>query len=165
MSNDNKSNPKNVSNFNQDKEKLSETLSPLSYYVTQENGTEPPFSHAYDKEFRKGIYVDIVSGEPLFASSHKYDSGCGWPAFSRPIKAEMLVTRDDFSHGRTRTEVRSRGADSHLGHVFEDGPEEMGGLRYCINGASLKFIPLEEMQAEGYEEWITLVESTDSGGN
>lgn len=132
-------------------------LSDEQYYVTQQSGTERPFSHAYDHEFGKGIYVDIVSGEPLFSSSDKYDSGCGWPAFSRPIEQAVVNEHFDGSHGMRRTEVRSRVADSHLGHVFNDGLPELGGLRYCINGAALRFVPLEDMAAEGYGNLVDLV--------
>ena len=126
--------------------------------MTQQNGTERPFSHEYDHQFERGIYVDIVSGEPLFSSSDKYDSGCGWPAFSKPIDTAVINELFDDSHGMRRTEVRSRVADSHLGHVFNDGLPELGGMRYCINGASLRFIPLNEMEQEGYGDLIGLVE-------
>ncbi|MBK0348417.1 peptide-methionine (R)-S-oxide reductase MsrB [Aerococcaceae bacterium zg-ZJ1578] len=138
-------------------ERLSE-LTELQYKVTQENATERPFTGEYDDFYEKGIYVDIVSGEPLFSSAAKYDAGCGWPAFSKPIQAETITEHVDNSLARTRTEVRSSQADSHLGHVFEDGPAELGGLRYCINSAALKFIPLEEMAALGYEDYIQYVE-------
>ena len=133
-------------------------LTDEQYYVTQQNGTERPFSHEYDHQFERGIYVDIVSGEPLFSSSDKYDSGCGWPAFSKPIDTAVINELFDDSHGMRRTEVRSRVADSHLGHVFNDGLPELGGMRYCINGASLRFIPLNEMEQEGYGDLIGLVE-------
>jgi peptide-methionine (R)-S-oxide reductase len=126
--------------------------------VTQQNGTERPFSHEYDHQFERGIYVDIVSGEPLFSSSDKYDSGCGWPAFSKPIDTAVINELFDDSHGMRRTEVRSRVGDSHLGHVFNDGLPELGGMRYCINGASLRFIPVNEMEQEGYGDLIGLVE-------
>jgi peptide-methionine (R)-S-oxide reductase len=139
------------------KEDLREKLNDLQYKVTQENGTESPFHNTYDKHFEKGIYVDIVSGEPLFVSTHKYNSGCGWPAFTKPISREFIKEKTDFSHNMHRIEVRSKSADSHLGHVFTDGPEKEGGLRYCINSAALKFIPLEKMVEEGYEEYISLV--------
>lgn len=139
-------------------EELRRTLTDLQYEVTQEGGTERAFSNAYDREFRPGIYVDITTGEPLFRSTDKYDSGCGWPAFSRPISDSLLVERTDLRYGMHRTEVRSRLGQSHLGHVFDDGPRELGGLRYCINSASLRFIPLEEMEAEGYGDYIHLVE-------
>lgn len=133
-------------------------LSDLQYQVTQENATERPFTGEYDDFYEKGIYVDIVSGQALFSSAAKYDAGCGWPAFSRPIQAQVVTEHVDNSLARTRTEIRSQDADSHLGHVFQDGPEELGGLRYCINSAALKFIPLEEMEAAGYADYIQYVE-------
>ena len=133
-------------------------LTDEQYYVTQQNGTERPFSHEYDHQFERGIYVDIVSGEPLFSSSDKYDSGCGWPAFSKPIDTAVINELFDDSHGMRRTEVRSRVGDSHLGHVFNDGLPELGGMRYCINGESLRFIPVNEMEQEGYGDLIGLVE-------
>ncbi|HFI0463600.1 TPA: peptide-methionine (R)-S-oxide reductase MsrB [Streptococcus suis] len=133
-------------------------LNPIQYQVTQENATERPFTGEYDDFYEKGIYVDIVSGQPLFSSAAKYDAGCGWPAFSKPIVEDALTEHQDTSLSRVRTEVRSQDADSHLGHVFEDGPEELGGLRYCINSAALKFIPLDQMQAEGYGDYIQYVE-------
>ena len=139
-------------------EKLKETLSPLAYQVTQEQGTEAPFSGEYDDFYQKGIYVDIVSGEPLFASKDKYDAGCGWPSFTKPIQRQNIQKKADFSHGMHRVEVRSKAADSHLGHVFSDGPQAAGGLRYCINSAALRFIPVEEMEAAGYGEYVGLVE-------
>jgi len=133
-------------------------LTPLEYLVTQYADTELPFTGALDHQFAPGIYVDIVSGEPLFVSSDKYDSGCGWPAFSRPIADAFLTEKDDDTiPGRPRVEVRSAGADSHLGHVFTDGPADRGGLRYCINSASLRFVPLEDMDAEGYRDYKHLV--------
>ncbi|WP_439636712.1 peptide-methionine (R)-S-oxide reductase MsrB [Oceanicaulis sp.] len=134
-------------------------LTPEQRYVTQESGTERPFTGALLDEKRDGIFVDIVSGEPLFASADKYESGCGWPSFTRPITPEALDELRDDTHGMVRTEVRSTHADSHLGHVFPDGPEEAGGLRYCINSAALRFIPLEEMEAEGYGEYIDFVKA------
>lgn len=133
-------------------------LTPEQYRVTQENGTERPGSGEYDQHFEPGIYVDIVSGEPLFASSSKFDAGCGWPSFARPLVPEHVAERTDTSHGMVRTEVRSRHGDSHLGHVFPDGPPELGGLRYCINSAALRFIPRERMEAEGYGAWLDQVE-------
>lgn len=141
-----------------DQEKLKETLSPLAYQVTQEQGTEAPFSGKYDDFYQKGIYVDIVSGEPLFASKDKYDAGCGWPSFTKPIQRQNIREKADFSHGMHRVEVRSKTADSHLGHVFSDGPQAAGGLRYCINSAALRFIPVEEMATAGYGELVDLVE-------
>ncbi|SHJ75631.1 peptide-methionine (R)-S-oxide reductase [Clostridium cavendishii DSM 21758] len=136
------------------KEELKRKLTELQYLVTQENATERPFANEYDKHFEEGIYVDIVSGEPLFASGDKFNSGCGWPAFSKPISRKFIKEKADFTHNMHRIEVRSKNADSHLGHVFNDGPEEDGGLRYCINSASLRFIPKDKMQEEGYEEYI-----------
>ena len=136
---------------------LRERLTPLQYEVTQHNATERPFHNEYNAEFRPGIYVDIVYGKPLFVSDDKFESGCGWPAFSRPIDSSLITTHRDTSGGRERLEVRSAGADSHLGHVFPDGPAELGGLRYCINSASLRFIPLDRMAAEGYAEYIPLI--------
>lgn len=133
-------------------------LTELQYKVTQEEFTERPFSGEYDDFYEKGIYVDIVSGEPLFSSTSKYDAGCGWPSFATPIAGSRLKEEIDNSLARTRIEIRSSEADSHLGHVFEDGPAEMGGLRYCINSASLKFVPLEEMDAAGYSDYKVHVE-------
>ncbi len=132
-------------------------LTPEQYAVTQENATEPPGSGALLHNSAPGLYVDVVSGEPLFSSRDKYDSGCGWPSFTRPIDSACVRELEDRSHGMIRTEVRSAGADSHLGHVFPDGPPERGGLRYCINSAALRFIPLEEMEAQGYGDYIPLV--------
>ncbi|WP_370268932.1 peptide-methionine (R)-S-oxide reductase MsrB [Nioella sp.] len=129
-------------------------LTPEQFRVTQENGTERPFTGEYDHHFEPGIYVDIVSGEPLFASSQKFNSGCGWPSFAKPLEAAHVVELRDTTHGMIRTEVRSAHGDSHLGHVFPDGPREMGGLRYCINSASLRFVPKAEMEAEGYGAYL-----------
>lgn len=133
---------------------LKKTLSPIQYKVTLENGTEPPFNNEYHDNFHPGIYVDIITGKPLFSSKDKFDSGCGWPAFSRPINKGYLQEKHDFSHGMFRTEVRSSNSNSHLGHVFADGPQELGGLRYCINSAALRFIPKEEMQQAGYGDYL-----------
>ncbi|HEY2835139.1 MAG TPA: peptide-methionine (R)-S-oxide reductase MsrB [Rhizomicrobium sp.] len=127
--------------------------------VTQDSETERPFANQYWDSHERGLYVDIVSGEPLFLSSDKFDSGCGWPSFSRPVKGSSIVETADASLGMTRTEVRSVGADSHLGHVFDDGPEELGGLRYCINSASLRFIPLADLESEGYGEYVGQITS------
>lgn len=142
----------------EEKSEIKETLTDIQYQVTQENATELPFSSELDNFYEKGIYVDVISGEPLFSSTDKYNAGCGWPSFSKPIEKNINYYEDDFLTGRTRIEVRSKNADSHLGHVFSDGPEEKGGLRYCINGASLRFIPLEEMDKEGYSEYKDKVE-------
>ncbi|MBT0959336.1 peptide-methionine (R)-S-oxide reductase MsrB [Alphaproteobacteria bacterium KMM 3653] len=142
--------------------KTEEALAQLSdeeFRVTQQSGTERPFTGAYDDHFEAGIYVDIVSGEPLFASSAKFNSGCGWPSFAKPIEGDWVTEHDDSSHGMRRVEVRSKHGDSHLGHVFPDGPREMGGLRYCINSASLRFVPLAEMEAEGYGAYVDQVEA------
>ncbi len=131
-------------------DELKHELTGLQYEVTQHSMTEPPFENEYDQQFAPGIYVDITTGEPLFLSTHKFQSGCGWPSFSKPISKELIQELTDHSHGMTRTEVRSNRGDSHLGHVFPDGPKESGGLRYCINSASLRFIPKEEMENQGY---------------
>jgi peptide-methionine (R)-S-oxide reductase len=133
-------------------------LSRERYRITQQNGTEYSGSGEYLHNGAPGIYVDIVSGEPLFASSDKFESGCGWPSFTKPIVPAFVNELRDTSHGMIRTEVRSTHGDSHLGHVFPDGPQDHGGLRYCINSAALRFIPLERMEAEGYGEYIDQVE-------
>lgn len=138
------------------REDLIERLSPIEYKVTQENATERPHTHEYNKNEDEGIYVDIVSGEPLFSSQTKYDAGCGWPSFTNPIEKEHVIEKRDISHGMMRNEVRSKYGDSHLGHVFNDGPKEEGGLRYCINGASLRFVKKEDMEKEGYGEYLKL---------
>lgn len=130
---------------------LKAKLSPIQYAVTQQSATERPFTGKYDQFDQPGIYVDVVSGEPLFSSLDKYDSGCGWPAFTKPL--EKLKMKRDQSHGMERTEVRSVEADSHLGHVFTDGPQDKGGLRYCINSAALRFIPVKELEQQGYGEY------------
>ncbi|MCY0877813.1 MAG: peptide-methionine (R)-S-oxide reductase MsrB [Firmicutes bacterium] len=132
------------------------TLTPLQYQVTQLNATEPPFQNAYWNNREDGIYVDIVSGEPLFSSRDQFDAGCGWPSFTKPLKPDAIYQQWDFSHGMTRIEVRSREADSHLGHVFPDGPKDAGGLRYCINSAALRFIPKERLAEAGYGEYLAL---------
>ena len=135
-------------------EELKKTLTKAQYEVTQHSDTEPPFQNEYYNLFREGIYVDVTSGEPLFVSTDKFDSGCGWPSFSKPIKEELIIEKSDNTLFRHRTEVRSKFGDAHLGHVFTDGPKEMGGLRYCINSASLRFIPKEEMEQQGYGAWL-----------
>lgn len=133
-----------------------DALSPEQYRVTQENGTELPFTGEYCDNHEPGIYVDVVSGEPLFASVNKFDSGSGWPSFTRPIDGDSVVERHDGSHFMDRVEVRSAHADSHLGHVFPDGPTEAGGLRYCINSASLRFIHRDDLEAEGYGQYLRM---------
>jgi peptide-methionine (R)-S-oxide reductase len=133
-------------------------LSPTQFRITQESGTEAPGSGKYLGNNEPGIYVDIVSGEPLFASSAKYESGCGWPSFTKPLVSEHVAELRDTTHGMTRVEVRSAHGDSHLGHVFTDGPQDQGGLRYCINSASLRFVHRDDMDAEGYSEFIKQVE-------
>ncbi len=141
-----------------DADTLKQQLTHEQYRVTQNNGTERAFSHTYDDLFEPGLYVDIVSGEPLFSSQDKYQSGCGWPSFVKPITADAVTEQIDTSYNMRRVEVRSKLADSHLGHVFPDGPADRGGLRYCINGASLNFIPVEQMAAQGYAQWLNAVE-------
>jgi methionine-R-sulfoxide reductase len=137
-----------------DSAELKQKLSPMQYQVTQKSGTEPAFDNEFWSNKKPGIYVDIVSGKPLFSSLDKFDSGCGWPSFTRPVEPREVIEKRDVSHGMIRTEVRSATADSHLGHVFEDGPKAAGGLRYCINSASLRFIPVEEMEKAGYGNLI-----------
>jgi methionine-R-sulfoxide reductase len=134
---------------------LKEKLTPEQYRVTQHEGTEPAFRNAYWDNHEPGIYVDVVSGEPLFSSLDKFDSGTGWPSFTRPLEAKNVATRSDQSHFMRRTEVRSRSANSHLGHVFDDGPQPTG-LRYCMNSASMRFIPVDRLEAEGYAEYLPL---------
>lgn len=129
-------------------------LTPEQYHVTQEAGTEQPFSNTYNNHHEAGLYVDIVSGEPLFTSLDKFDSACGWPSFTKPVAADNVAEKHDTSVGMVRTEVRSRHADSHLGHVFPDGPRATGGLRYCINSASLRFIPVDDMADAGYGDYL-----------
>ena len=138
-------------------EEIKESLTDLQFQVTQQNGTELPFTNEYWEHRQRGIYVDLITGEPLFVSTDKFDSSCGWPSFTRPIAEEVLVEKADRNHGMVRTEVRSRVGDSHLGHVFKDGPLAKGGRRYCINSAALKFIPLAKMEAQGYGKFIPLV--------
>jgi peptide-methionine (R)-S-oxide reductase len=129
--------------------------------VTQRDGTERPFENAYWDNKQPGIYVDVVSGEPLFTSLDKFDGGCGWPSFTRPVETKNVVEQQDFSHGMTRTEVRSTHGDSHLGHVFQDGPPEAGGLRYCINSASVRFVPLNQLESAGYGSYLKLFQSKE----
>ena len=136
---------------------LQRELTPLQYAVTQENATERPFDNEYAANFEEGIYVDVTTGEPLFFSTDKFESGCGWPAFSKPIDKALITEHNDFSLFRARTEVRSKTGDAHLGHVFPDGPKELGGLRYCINSASLRFIPKADMEKEGYGDYLKLL--------
>lgn len=131
-------------------------LTPEQYKVTQHEGTEPPFRNEYWDNKKPGIYVDVVSGEPLFSSLDKFDSGCGWPSFTKPLDESSITTRIDRKLWMTRTEVRSKQADSHLGHVFDDGPQEAGGLRYCMNSAALRFIPVDKLEEEGYGEYLAL---------
>ncbi|PHR66852.1 MAG: peptide-methionine (R)-S-oxide reductase [Idiomarina sp.] len=137
-------------------EELKQRLNDMQYYVTQEDGTEPPFQNAYWNEKRRGIYVDVVSGEPLYSSADKFDSSCGWPSFTKTIDEQAVTEHQDLKFGMVRTEIRSAHADSHLGHVFDDGPLPLG-TRHCVNSAAVEFIPLEEMEARGYGDWIKYV--------
>jgi methionine-R-sulfoxide reductase len=140
----------------QEKKTMKPELTELQKYVTQENGTEPPFRNAYWDNHAEGIYVDVQSGEPLFSSTDKFDSGTGWPSFTKPIDKNNIVGKKDATHGMVREEVRSAKGDSHLGHLFPDGPKDKGGLRYCINSAALRFIPKDQLEAEGYGEYAAL---------
>jgi peptide-methionine (R)-S-oxide reductase len=149
-------------NYRKDPETISQ-LTPEQYEVTQQCGTEPAFNNEFWNNKEPGIYVDVVSGEPLFASVNKFDSGTGWPSFTVPIDPANVVEHSDRSYGMVRTEVRSAHGDSHLGHVFPDGPRDAGGLRYCINSAALRFIPLDDLEREGYGEFRTLFETTSTG--
>lgn len=144
-----------MSNYRKTPEALAR-LTPEQFRVTQEAATERPFDNLYNANQAAGLYVDIVSGEPLFTSLDKFDSSCGWPSFTRPVQTEFVVEKHDRTHGMARTEVRSRDGDSHLGHVFPDGPRASGGLRYCINSASLRFIPIDQLESEGYGEYRKL---------
>ena len=146
-----------MSKYTKDPEAVSR-LSPEQFRVTQQNATERPFDNAYWEHDEPGLYVDVVSGEPLFSSLDKFDSGCGWPSFTKPLATENVETQPDNSLGLNRTEVRSTHGDSHLGHVFDDGPQDAGGLRYCINSASLRFIPVDELENEGYGDYLKLFE-------
>ena len=141
-------------------EQLRKTLTPLQYQVTKHEATERPWTNKFDKHFEEGIYVCIISGEALFSSKDKYDSGCGWPAFTKPINSKEIVSTTDFKIGYARTEVRAKTGNSHLGHVFPDGPKSKGGLRYCINSASLHFIPKDKLADEGYGEYVQRFEET-----
>jgi methionine-R-sulfoxide reductase len=138
-------------------ETLAETMEAEAFHVTQEEGTERPGSSELDREFGDGIYVDVLSGEPLYSSKDKYDAGCGWPSFCKTIRENVVEEKTDHKLQMERTEVRSKIADNHLGHVFNDGPKDKGGLRYCINGAALRFIPKEAMADEGYDEYLQYV--------
>ena len=142
-------------------EELQKTLTPIQYQVTKHEATERPWTNEFDKHFEEGIYVCIISGEPLFSSKDKYDSRCGWPAFTKPINSNEIENRTDFKIGYARTEVRAKTGDSHLGHVFNDGPPSKGGLRYCINSASLRFIPKAKLTEEGYGEFASLFDSSN----
>ena len=139
-------------------DELKKKLTPEQYHVTQQCGTEPPFRNAYWNEHRPGIYVDVISGEPLFTSLDKFDSGSGWPSFTKPIEKQNVAEKSDRTLGMERTEVRSSKSDSHLGHIFDDGPADKGGMRYCINSASLRFIPVEKLKEEGYGQYLPLFE-------
>lgn len=136
-------------------EELKKKLTEIQYHVTQENGTEPPFRNEFDSHYEDGIYVDIISGKPLFSSKDKYNAGCGWPSFTKPIESVEVIEKTDITHGMKRVEVRSKTADSHLGHVFPDGPGE-GGLRYCINSAALRFVAVDRLEEEGFGEYSKL---------
>ena len=151
-----------VSNSSSDYSREISRLTETEYYITQENGTEPAFENQYYDHKKPGIYVDVVSGAPLFSSKHKYDSGTGWPAFYKPLEPDNLITRKDRGPLGVRTEVASKDARSHLGHIFEDGPDDKTGLRYCINSAALDFIPAEDLEEEGYGEYVSMFETTNS---
>ena len=142
-----------IMNQKETKEDLKNRLTDIQYHVTQENGTERAFTGEYDDFYEDGIFVDIVSGEPLFSSNDKYDAGCGWPSFTKPIEKRGISEKRDQSFGMERVEVRSKEGDSHLGHVFTDGPQDQGGLRYCINSAAMRFVPKEKLVEEGYEAY------------
>lgn len=137
---------------------LRKRLTPLQYQVTKQNGTEPPFRNEYWDNHKPGIYVDRISGEPLFSSLDKFESGTGWPSFTKPLVKENLIEQTDRSHGMVRGEIRSKAGDAHLGHIFDDGPADKGGMRYCMNSAALRFIPVEKLQEEGYGQFLPLFE-------
>lgn len=141
-----------------DEADLRKRLTPEQYRVAVQSGTEPPFRNAFWDNHRAGIYVDVISGKPLFSSLDKFDSGTGWPSFTRPLSHEQVVEKTDAGYGMVRTEVRSKDGDAHLGHLFDDGPRDKGGMRYCINSASLRFIPVEKLKEEGYGEYLRLFE-------
>jgi peptide methionine sulfoxide reductase msrA/msrB len=148
----------NATQSSADDAELRRRLTKEQYYVTKQNGTEPPFRNEYWDNKKPGIYVDIISGDPLFSSLDKFDSGTGWPSFTKPLAKENVVEKSDSSHGMTRVEVRSKKSDAHLGHIFNDGPPDKGGIRYCMNSASLRFIPVEKLEAEGYGKFLPLFE-------
>lgn len=141
-----------------DESEIMKELSEIQKKVTRENATEMPYRNEYDQNFEEGIYVDLYTGEPLFSSLDKYDAGCGWPSFTKPLEKRTIKEKADFEFGMHRIEVRSKASDAHLGHVFTDGPKEKGGLRYCINSAAMHFIPKDKLKEEGYEEYLSLFE-------
>lgn len=143
------------------REDVEKELSKIQLKVTKKNGTEAPFQNEYDQNEEDGIYVDLYTGEPLFSSHDKYDAGCGWPSFTKPIEKKIIKEKGDFTFGMHRVEVRSKSSDSHLGHVFTDGPKDKGGLRYCINSAAMHFIPKEKLEEEGYPEYVSLFEKEE----
>ncbi|GHH31204.1 peptide-methionine (R)-S-oxide reductase MsrB [Streptomyces lanatus] len=151
-----------MSEYHKDAERIAQ-LTEQQYRVTQQDETEPAFANAFWDNKVPGIYVDIVSGEPLFSSADKYDSRTGWPSFTKPLESGHVVERSDTSHGMVRVEVRSGKGDSHLGHLFPDGPRDKGGLRYCINSASLRFIPVEELEREGYGQYLSMFNTPEGG--